>query len=231
MTSEALIMPVGVDVSAVLASIRNWVEIETPSDHPEGIGRLLDAVEKELAGLPVEIERIAGRDGYGDHMVLRYGPGEHGSEAALIMGHVDTVWPLGTLDRRPVRIGGDKVHGPGIYDMKAGAYLGVHAIRRMAEAGLRPPRPVTMLLNSDEEVGSPTSRPLIESLAGDAAFVLVPEPAVGPDIAAVTARKGWARFRLTARGRSAHTGSNHREGRSAIKEIARHILTLEEMTT
>lgn len=230
MAPDRPISPSAIDTDAVLAAIRRWVEVETPSDHPGGIAGLLDTVEEELSGLPVELERVAGRDGRGPHMVLRYDPDARGGATALVMGHVDTVWPLGTLARRPFRVEGDRVFGPGIYDMKAGAYLGVHAIRRLAEEGISPPRPVTMLLNSDEEVGSPTSRALIEELAASAAFVLVPEPAVGSEVAAVTARKGWARFRLVARGRPAHAGGNHAEGRSAVKEIARQILALEDMT-
>lgn len=225
-----LVMPAEVDAEAVLARIRRWVEIESSSDNPAGILRLLDAVEEEFSNLPVAIERVAGRDGHGEHMVLRYDPADRGGTTALVMGHVDTVWPVGTIERRPLSVDGDRMYGPGIYDMKSGTSLGVHAIRYMAETGLVPPRPVTMLLNSDEEIGSPTSRALIEALARDAAFVLVPEPAVGPDIAAVTSRKGWARFKLTAYGRPAHAGGNHAEGRSAIKEIARQILALEDMT-
>lgn len=225
-----MLMPADIDREAVLAGIRRWVEIETPSDCPERIETLLDIVEHELSGLSIDIERVPGRDGFGDHLLLRYNPARENKAPALVLGHIDTVWPIGTLSERPVRVDGDKVFGPGIYDMKAGTYLGAYAIRRMAEAGIVPPRPVVMLLNSDEEVGSPTSRSLIEALAAEAAFVLVPEPAVGPSSACVTSRKGWARFKLTAQGRSAHAGANHIEGRSAVKEIARHVLALEEMT-
>lgn len=228
--SEALVEPDELDPDALLAGIRRWVEIETPSDRPETIARLLEAAEEELADLPVERRRIAGRDGRGDHLVLSYNPEGSTDRHVLVLGHVDTVWPSGTLAERPFRIEGDKVFGPGIYDMKAGTYLGFSAIRDMARKGIVPPRPVAMLLNSDEEVGSPTSRALIEELAGEAAFVLVPEPAVGPRSAVVTARKGWARFEISARGRPAHAGGNHAEGRSAIREIARHILDLEAMT-
>ena len=228
--TPALLKPTDVDVEAVLTGLLEWVGIETPSDRPEQINRLLDLAESEIAELPIGRRRVPGRDGRGDHLVLTYDPVGSSAAPVLVIGHVDTVWPIGTLAIRPVRREGDRVYGPGIYDMKAGSYLAWHALRRMAQRGAVPPRPVVVLLSSDEEVGSPTSRALIEELAGSAAFVLVPEPAVGPQAAAVTARKGWGRFAITVHGRPAHAGGNLAEGRSAIREIARHILELEALT-
>lgn len=111
-----------VDVDDALAGIFSWVAIETPSHRPEQIGRLLDLVEAEIADLPIARRRIAGRDGRGDHLVLVYDPAGRGGKAALAMGHVDTVWEVGTRATRPIRTEGDRVHGPGIYDMKAGSY-------------------------------------------------------------------------------------------------------------
>lgn len=228
--SPGLLKPADVDVDEVLKGLLEWVGIETPSSRPDQINTLLDVAERDLADLPIERRRVPGRDGRGDHLVLTYDPARSNEAPVLTMGHVDTVWPISTLERRPIRTEGDRIYGPGIYDMKAGSYLAYHAIRRMALTGAVPPRPVIVLLNSDEEVGSPTSRALIEELAAGAAFVLVPEPAVGPDAAAVTARKGWGRFTMTAHGRPAHAGGNLSEGRSAIREIARHILELEALT-
>lgn len=228
--SPALLKPVDIDVDEVLEGLLEWVAIETPSSRPEQINKLLDVAERDIAGSPIERRRVPGRDGRGDHLVLTYNPAGSNAAPALVMGHVDTVWPIGTLERRPIRTDGDRLYGPGIYDMKAGSYLAYHAIRLLARCGAVPPRPVVVLLNSDEEIGSPTSRSLIEELAATAAFVLVPEPAVGPDTAAVTSRKGWGRFTMTAHGRPAHAGGNLAEGRSAIREIARHILDLEALT-
>lgn len=228
--AASLLKPADVDVEELLSGILEWVRIESPSGRTDQIARLLDSVESETADSPIERRRIPGRDGRGDHLILSYNPAGSSAAPALVMDHVDTVWPVGTLDRRPIRVEGDKVYGPGIYDMTAGSYLGYHAIRRMARAGTVPARPVVVLLNSDEEIGSPTSRGLIEELASNAAFVLVPEPAVGPDTAAVTARKGWGHFVLRAHGRPAHAGGNLAEGRSAIREVARHVLELEAMT-
>jgi glutamate carboxypeptidase len=228
--SPALLKPVDIDVDEVLEGLLEWVAIETPSSRPEQISKLLDIAERDIAGSPIERRRVPGRDGHGDHLVLTYNPAGSNAARALVMGHVDTVWPIGTLERRPIRTDGDRLYGPGIYDMKAGSYLAYHAIRLLGQCGAVPPRPVVVLLNSDEEIGSPTSRALIEELAATAAFVLVPEPAVGPDTAAVTSRKGWGRFTMTAHGRPAHAGGNLAEGRSAIREIARHILDLEALT-
>lgn len=229
-SESGLLRPEAIDAEEILGGILRWVEIETPSDRPDQIDRLLNYVEEDLRDLAVEAERTAGREGRGDHLVLRYNPAREERPGALLMGHVDTVWPVGTLERRPVRREGDQVFGPGIYDMKSGSYLAFDALRRLARQGVVPTRPVTVLLNSDEEVGSPTSRALIERLAADAAFVLVPEPGVGPDAAVVTQRKGWGRFTLTARGRAAHAGANYDEGRSAVREIAHHILALEALS-
>jgi glutamate carboxypeptidase len=214
----------------VLGGILRWVEIETPSHRPDQVGRLLDLIRADLDGLPLDFERIPGRDGLGDHFIVRYAPSGAGGPPVLVMGHIDTVWDVGTLARRSVRVEGDRAFGPGIYDMKAGSYLAFYALRWMARAGIVPPRPVVALFNSDEEVGSPTSRAVIEREGAAAAFVLVPEPAVGPQAAAVTSRKGWGRFRIKALGRSSHAGGNHQEGRSAIREIAGQILDLESLT-
>jgi len=219
-----------VDVDEVLSGILAWVSIETPSRRPDQIAKLLDHAETDLADLPISRRRIPGRDGLGGHLVLTYDPASQGGPHALAMGHVDTVWDVGTLAARPIRTEDGKVYGPGIYDMKAGSYLAYWAIRELARRRITPPRPVTVLLNSDEEIGSPTSRSLIEEMGDAAAFVLVPEPAIGDGVAAVTSRKGWGRFTLKVQGLAAHAGANHEDGRSAIREIARQILELEAMT-
>lgn len=226
---DTLLRPDAVDTGALLDELGRWVNMETPSERPDLVNRLTDHIESRLDGLPVTRERIAGSEGRGDHLVLRYDPAGDGGPAATVMGHIDTVWPVGTLAARPLRRDGDRLFGPGIYDMKAGTLIAVETLRTLAAAGTVPPRPVTVLVNSDEEVGSPTSRTLIEDVARRSAFVLVPEPGIGPDAAAVTARKGWGRFVLRVEGRPAHAGGNRAEGRSAIREIARHVLELEAM--
>lgn len=217
------------DEDSLVAGIIRWVEMETPSDRPDLIDKLLDAVEADFAGLPVTMRRVPGRDGHGGQLLVEYAPDGCSGQPVLIMGHIDTVWDAGTLAGRPVRRDGDRLHGPGIFDMKAGSYLAAETLRRIAARGLVPPRAIQVYLNSDEEVGSPTSRALIEELAARAAFVLVPEPAFEAPGTVVTARKGWACFTLTAHGVSSHAGGNRTDGRSAIVEIARHIVEIEAM--
>jgi glutamate carboxypeptidase len=171
---------------------------------------------------------VPGRDGFGDHLIVR-GPWNDDRPGILVMSHLDTVHPKGTLDVLPFRIEGDSAFGPGIYDMKGGVYLAFHAARELVRAGRTTPLPVTHLITADEEIGSPTSRDLIRAEGERARYVLVTEPArEGGKI--VTARKGVARFRLTTRGRAAHAGARHQDGRSAIREMARLILALEELT-
>ncbi len=213
----------------LLAGIRSWVEIESPSTDADAVNRMVDLVEGSLRGAGLETERIPGRDGFGDHLVART-PWPANEAGLMVLGHLDTVWPLGTLAARPFRVEDGKAYGPGIYDMKGGAYLVCDALRAIMESGDRPPLPVTVVLVSDEEVGSPTSRELIEAEARRAKYVLVNEPARPPHGAAVTARSGWGRFRIRVRGRAAHAGSDHRLGRSAIAELARTILRIEAMT-
>jgi glutamate carboxypeptidase len=146
-----------------------------------------------------------------------------------VVSHLDTVHPLGFLARLPFKVEDGRAYGPGIYDMKGGAFLAFHAFREMARLGSGGTLSVTHLYVSDEEVGSPTSRAIIEREARQAKYVLVTEPArEGGRI--VTARKGTARFEVHVRGRPAHSGSRHQDGRSAIRELAHQILTIEGFT-
>ena len=145
-----------------------------------------------------------------------------------MLSHLDTVHPLGFIERLPFRIEGDSAFGPGIYDMKGGAYLAYHAFRQLCADGARSPLGVTQLYVSDEEIGSPTSRALIEEEGRKAKYVLVTEPARdGGKI--VTGRKGVARFEIFIKGVPAHAGTRPEDGRSAIRELANVIQTLEAM--
>ncbi|HET6521531.1 MAG TPA: M20/M25/M40 family metallo-hydrolase, partial [Geminicoccaceae bacterium] len=215
----------GLDAAAILAGIRRWVEIETPTDDPAAVNRLMDLVAAECAALGGAVGRFPGSCGRGDHLRVRFWPAD--APGVLVASHLDTVWAHGTLATRPFRIEGDRAHGPGVLDMKGGAYLALHAVAEICRRGWRPRLPVTLLFTSDEEVGSATSRALIEDTARAARHVLVPEPGKLPGGSVVTARKGWGRFDLTVHGRAAHAGAWHEEGRSAIAELARHVLALE----
>src|SRR3954447_22749080 len=205
----------------LVEAISAWARIESPTHDPDGGNCMMDLVAAEGAEAPIAVERVPGRDGLGDTLILRAGPHRHAS-CGLILAHLDTVHPVGTLARDlPVRLGGDRLYGPGGYDMKGGAYLALQAFKRVAQRGAAP-RPLVFLVTPDEEIGSPTTRALIEDFARRAAYALVPEPARdGGKV--VTARKGVGRFDIHVEGRPAHAGSRHQDGRNAIREAARQI--------
>src|SRR3954470_24657156 len=216
------------DSKAILDGIRQWVEIETPTEAPEQVNRLAALVADGYRDLPATVERIAGRDGCGDHLVARSSWGGD-APGILVLSHLDTVHPLGFIKRLPFRIEGDSAFGPGIYDMKGGAYLAYHAFAQLCAANARTPLGITHLYVSDEEIGSPTSRALIEAEGDKAKYVLVTEPARdGGKI--VTGRKGVARFEVFVKGVPAHAGTRPEDGRSAIRELANIIQALEAMT-
>src|SRR6516162_2108190 len=213
------------DSTTILDGIRQWVEIETPTDVPEQVNRLTTLVAAGYRDLPVTLERVPGSDGCGDHLVVRSSWGQE-APGILVLSHLDTVHPLGFIERLPFRIEGDSAFGPGIYDMKGGAYLAYHAFRQLCADGGRSPLGVTQLYVSDEEIGSPTSRALIEKEGEKAKYVLVTEPARdGGKV--VTGRKGVGRFEVSIKGVPAHAGSRPEDGRSAIRELANVIQTLE----
>ena len=215
------------DSNAILDGIREWVEIETPTDAAEQVNRLATLVADGYRGLPATVDRIAGRDGCGDHVVARSSWGQD-APGILILSHLDTVHPQGFIERLPFKIDGDSVFGPGIYDMKGGAYLAYYAFRQLCGAGERSPLGITQLFVSDEEIGSPTSRALIEAEGRKAKYVLVMEPARdGGKI--VTGRKGVARFDISITGVPAHAGTRPEDGRSAIRELANVIHALESL--
>jgi glutamate carboxypeptidase len=215
------------DSKAILEGIRRWVEIETPTDAPAEVNKLVSTVADGYRDLPVSIERVPGRDGCGDHLLARSAWGQD-APGILVLSHLDTVHPIGFIGRLPFRIEGDSAFGPGIYDMKGGAYLAHHAFRQICASGERSPLGITQLFVSDEEIGSPTSRALIEAEGRKAKYVLVTEPArEGGKI--VTGRKGVARFEVFITGVPAHAGSRPQDGRSAIRELANVIQTLEAM--
>ena len=222
------------DLNELLAGLQQWIAIESPTNDAAGMARMADQAQADYEAFGARVERLAGCDGVGDHVLAtdarhcppewREGPG------VLLLSHLDTVHPVGTLARdNPMRIEGDRLYGPGAEDMKGGTYIAMAALRQIAREGRRTGLPIRHLMVSDEEMGSPTSRAHIEREARRAKYVLVTEPArSGGKI--VTARKGVAFFTLTAHGRPAHAGVEHHLGRNAIREIAHQILALEAMT-
>ncbi|MEO1599293.1 MAG: M20 family metallopeptidase [Pseudomonadota bacterium] len=217
----------------LLAGIRAWVEVETPTGHAPGLNHLMDMVGEAFTELGAAVERTPGREGQGDHLLCRLPwrgaiPGDD-VPGLLILSHLDTVHAVGTLDVLPFRVEGDHAYGPGTSDMKGGAYIAYRAIRTLVEAEHETPLPVRYLFTSDEETGSETSRDLIEAAAEHAKYVLVTEPARGGG-KIVTGRRGVGRYGLSAKGRAAHAGTNHAAGRSAIRELARKVLEIEGKT-
>ena len=211
-----------------VSALSVWLALESPTHHTPGVNGMMDLVAHEVEGLPIAVERIAGRNGLGDSLILRAGL-HTGEPAIAVMSHLDTVHPVGTSARDlPVRVEGDRLYGPGVYDMKGGAWLALQAFKDVALAGTAR-RPMVFLFTPDEEIGSPTTRGLIEDIGRTSAAVLVTEPArEGGRI--VTARKGVGRFEVKLEGRSAHSGTHHAKGRSAIREAAHQILTIDAMT-
>jgi glutamate carboxypeptidase len=215
------------DTALILDGIRRWVEIETPTDAPEQVNKLATVVADGYRELPATIERIAGHSGCGDHIVARSEWGQ-GQPGILVLSHLDTVHPIGFIERLPFHVKGDSAFGPGIYDMKGGAYLAFQAFRELCISGERSPLGITHLYVSDEEIGSPTSRALIEAEGSKAKYVLVTEPARdGGKI--VTSRKGVARFEVFIKGVPSHAGTRPDDGRSAIRELGNIIQALEAM--
>lgn len=211
-----------------ISALSVWIALESPTHHAPGVNGMMDLVAAEVAGLPIAVERIPGRDGLGDALLLKAGL-DNGGKAVSLMSHLDTVHPVGTSARDlPVRIEGDKLYGPGVYDMKGGAWLALQAFKDVAKAGTAK-GPLAFLFTPDEEIGSPTTRALIEDIGRKSRAVLVTEPArEGGRI--VTARKGVGRFEVKIEGRPSHSGSRHADGRSAIREAAHLILAVEGMT-
>ena len=218
------------DADEMLAGLQPWIECESPTFDAAAVNRMMDLATHDLATMGASVERIPGRLGFGDSVRARFPHPRQGEPGVLILGHMDTVHPIGTLQKLPFRREGDKCWGPGIQDMKGGNYACLEAVRQLIRAGLEAPLPVTVLFTPDEEVGTPSTRALIEAEAARHHYVLIPEPA-RPDGGAVIGRYAIARFNLRTTGRSSHAGWALGDGRSAIAEMARRVLQIEGMTT
>jgi glutamate carboxypeptidase len=210
----------------ILDDLEELVGFESPSGDQIALetlkGVLIDRLRMTLASVTTEHANAPG-----GHILARFkGPAER--RPALVLAHYDTVWPYGTLDRMPYRVDDGRAFGPGIFDMKASLAMFLRVMELIERAGLELPRPVWALFTSDEEVGSPTSRSLIEALARESAYVLVLEPALA-DGGLKTSRKGVGRFHLDVTGRAAHAGVAPWDGRSAVVELAHQILRLQAL--
>jgi len=221
-------MTLSINLPAMISGIRRWVEAESPTRDTAAVNRMIDLVQADVADLPVSVERVPGRNGFADNLIVRNQAAGEGA-GIVILSHIDTVHPVGTLrGALPFRRDGDRLYGPGLFDMKGGAYLALEAFRQVAKANSAK-LPVTFVFTPDEEVGSPTSRHIIEAEAKRARYVLVTEPARdGGKV--VTSRKGVGRFEVKTIGVPAHSGARHQDGRSAIREMARQVLAIEGLT-
>lgn len=218
-----------IECRAILDDIERIVRIESPTSDPSGVNRVLDVVSAWFEGTGAHLERSKIDDRLGDLLRVRCHP-DRTEPGILVLSHVDTVHPVGTISEAlPYRREGDKVYGPGVYDMKGGLVLAIAAFQRLVHAKTRTPLPITFLFNPDEEVGSVASRAHIEAEAVRNRYVLVTEPKRnGGRI--VTERKGTGRFLIRAHGRPAHSGGSHDKGRSAIRAMAKIILQIEAFT-
>ena len=217
-----------VDLAAFLEELRLWVEMETPSGDAAAVNRLADRIEVLARDARFSVERTAGTLGFGDILAVRTPRLEgYNARSVLILAHIDTVHATGTIrEKLPLREDGDRLYGPGIYDMKAGVLMAFEAMKLATKMGHN--LPIDLLIVPDEEVGSKSSRPLIEEFARNAAFALVVEPARdGGKI--VTARKGVGMFDIIVRGRASHAGVRPLDGRSAIRAAARLVLEIEAL--
>jgi len=205
------------------------VETESPSHDKAAVDRVGVIVAEEARKLGAQVEVIPNTE-TGDHVLARF-PSPHGrgvrGEGILILCHMDTVFPLGTFQKTPYREEGEKIFGPGTLDMKAGIVIALGAIEEAQKLGLD--RPVTLLCTPDEEIGSHTSRALIETIAKESALVLVMEPAL-VDGSLKTWRKGVGEFVIKTKGRAAHAGGEHRIGRNAIEEMAHQMIAIQKLT-
>jgi len=217
-----------VDIARLRSRMQQLVEIESPSEDPVGVNRANDLVQTWAKALGAEAER-QGTEEFGDMLTLRF-PGDASQKPVMLLGHLDTVWPNGTLGRMPYKEESGRIWGPGTLDMKCGVVMALEAIEVLQQLGKRTP-PVILLLNPDEEVGSSASRATTEELARECSAVFVLEPAQGVlEASYKTARKGIANYRLEVHGLASHSGVDFQRGHSAVLELARLLLKIESFT-
>lgn len=205
------------------------VEMESPSDDKPSLDRLAEVLAGQFRAVGAQVE-VLPQAKAGNHLRARWAGEGPAAGGVLLLCHMDTVWELGTLARRPIRIEEGLLYGPGAFDMKGGIVNALWAMRALRDLDLLPAHRVTLLVTSDEEVGSRTSRPIIEAeaVAHDAVFVL--EPAQPPHGSLKTWRKGVGLYRVSVTGRAAHAGVDHQDGINAIEELAHQILAIQRFT-
>ncbi|UCC62737.1 MAG: M20 family metallopeptidase [Anaerolineae bacterium] len=202
------------------------VEMESPTNDKPSLDRLGAFLADQVCGLGAQVETFP-QTHAGDHVRAQWGNGPGG---VLLLCHMDTVWDLGTVAGRPVRIEGGNLYGPGAFDMKGGIVNTLWAMRVLRDLNLLPRRRVTLIINSDEETGTVTSRATIEAEALKHDVVFVMEPAQPPHGSLKTWRKGVGGFQVTVTGLAAHAGADHEKGINAVEELAHQILAIQGFT-
>jgi len=214
----------------LLELLQSLVEVESPSDGKTAVDQCVDLAAARAELLGGRIRRHRQRE-FGDLLEVRFGRAGRGSRPVLLLGHLDTVWPLGTLEKMPFRVEKGRVWGPGALDMKAGVAMALTAVECLQTQLGRGMRPIVLLLVSDEEVGSPVSRAVTEKIARECEAVYVLEPAQGLEPGAYkTARKGIGHYRIEVKGVAAHSGVDFEKGHSAIAELAHQIGVVQGFT-
>jgi glutamate carboxypeptidase len=213
----------------VLALTCALVEMESPSGDHEGSGNVVSLLASAASSIASvnSIERFSSEE-FGEHLAVRAFAKSDSPRSVLVLGHTDTVHPRGTIRERPWRTAGNRIYGPGVFDMKANCAIALEALRACEAVGLQTRSAVTILLTCDEETGSPTGRPLVEAEAKKARSVLVIEPPAGGG-RVKTARKGTGMFTVDVKGRAAHAGLDPEKGVSAVLELARQTVRLHEL--
>ena len=208
--------------SEIAALIRQFVECESPSDDPAAVNRFIELISDTIAPF-AKVKTVPGGR-FGKHLVAEMAlPGRKPKGRILALGHADTVWPMGTLRSMPFRQEKGRLWGPGVLDMKSGIAFFIFAVQALRELEIPVQSRVVLQLNSDEEVGSTSSRALTEKNAAGCRAVLVLEPGTGLEGKLKTARKGVGGFQVTVRGRASHAGVDFAAGASAVLELARQI--------
>lgn len=225
---RALLVEAGKRQQVLLDLLATLVRAESPTEDKAAVDACVALVERKCTELGASTKRYRKKK-YGDLLEARFGPPARGRKPLMLLGHLDTVWPVGTLLNMPFQLRDGRAWGPGVLDMKAGVAMALTALEILSEKGLLS-RPVVLLLNSEEETGSEVSRPVTEKIAKRSEAVFVLEPAQGLDGTYKTARKGVGNFRLHVQGVAAHSGVDFTRGHSAVNELARLIGEVAEFT-
>ena len=215
--------------SNILDTIQQLVEIESPSDLKAAVDRLSTVLASRFGELGGQV-KLHRQEKFGNHLEINFAGATRNAKPLLLLGHLDTVYSIGTISKMKCRVAKGRVFGPGVLDMKAGIALGFHVIEGLLKwHNGRLPRPLTVLLVSDEEIGSQSSRAITEKLARQSEAVLVLEPASGLNGAVKTSRKGVGGYTLNVSGKAAHSGLDFEKGHSAVLELARQILEISKL--